>query len=229
MAQPSASDCLTFGCVSVRNMSSSGPAAPLCRRSSSRLPTAINCPSVNDADAVGHFLGHAQFVRGQQHGHALARTFLQHVLHHPRMLRIKTDHGLVNHKHLRVVQQRGHDGHPLARAVRKAFERAVREIIQMKARDQFLRVRLDPGVVHLKQLAGEAEKFPRRQLVVEKGKIGDVSQCAAALRAVAIARQNRIPARRRRWASSGRREFSAWWFSRRRSAPASQKIRRAAR
>src|SRR5687767_15159662 len=35
---------------------------------------------VNDPDAIGQFLGHAELVGGKEHGHAGAGTFLQDVL-----------------------------------------------------------------------------------------------------------------------------------------------------
>jgi len=73
------------------------------------------------------FLGHAQLVRGDKHGHALARTFFN-TSSQPGVLRVQADHRLVNDKHLRVVQQRGHDGHALARAVREAFNRKIHEL-----------------------------------------------------------------------------------------------------
>ena len=104
------------------------------------------------------------------------RAFLQHVLHHARVLRVEADHRLVNHEHLRIVQQRGDDGDALPRAVRQAFERAVGEFFEVKARDQFVRVFFDARGVEPEHLAGETEKFPRRQLVVKKRKIRNVSQ-----------------------------------------------------
>ena len=88
------------------------------------------------------------------------RAFLEHVLHDARVLRVEADHRFVNHEHFRIVQQRGHDGHALARAVRKAFQREIGEVGQMKPRNQFLRVGFNLRVGHLKQLADEAEKFP---------------------------------------------------------------------
>src|ERR1035438_9440273 len=49
----------------------------------------------------------------------------------------------------------------------------------MKARDQLPGVLFDARGVEPEHLAGEAEKFPRGQLVVKKWKIGHVSQPAA--------------------------------------------------
>ena len=94
-------------------------------------------PAVDDADAVGHFLGDAQLMRGDQHGHARERAFLEHVLDDARVLRVEADHRLVNHEHLRVVQQRGDDGDALARAVRKAFQREIHKFGEMEPRNQF--------------------------------------------------------------------------------------------
>jgi len=89
--------------------------------------------AVDDADAVGHFLGHAQLMSRDEHGHARARAFLQNIFHNARVLRVEADHRLVYHEHLRVVQQRGYDGDALACAVRKAFERAVHKFGEVKA------------------------------------------------------------------------------------------------
>ncbi len=65
--------------------------------------------------AVGHFLRHAQLMRGNEDGHAGQRAFLENIFHHARVLRIEADHRLVNHEHFRFVQQRGDDGDALAR------------------------------------------------------------------------------------------------------------------
>ena len=53
------------------------------------------------------------------------------------------------------------------------------EFAQMKSGNQLLRAGLNLRVGHLKQLADEAEKFPRGKLVVEKRKIGHVGEAAA--------------------------------------------------
>ena len=116
--------------------------------------------AVDDADTVGHFLGDAQLMRGDEHGHARERAFLEHVLDDARVLRIEADHRFVNHEHLRVVQQRGDDGNALARAVRKTFQREIHKFGEMEPRNQFVRVRFNLRVGRLKQLADEAEKFP---------------------------------------------------------------------
>jgi len=46
----------------------------------------------------------------------------------------------------------------------RGFQSGDSRLGQMKARDQFLRAGFDARVGHLKQLAGEAEKFPRESL-----------------------------------------------------------------
>ena len=77
-----------------------------------------------------------------------------------RVLRVEADHRLVNHKHLRVMQQRGDDGDALARAMRKAFQREIHEFGEMEPRNQLVRAGFNLRVGRLEKLADEAEKFP---------------------------------------------------------------------
>ena len=98
---------------------------------------------VDDADAVGHFLGNAQLMRGHQTVMPWAERSFSTSFTTRACCGSRPTIGSSITNDLRVVQQRGHDGHALARAVRKAFERLIHKFIQMKTRDQFLHVRLD--------------------------------------------------------------------------------------
>ena len=73
--------------VKARKASSKGPEVPLCRRNSSRVPTAIRRPAMNDPDTVGHFFSHIQLMCREQHGHPSAGSFLEDVLHHAGVMR----------------------------------------------------------------------------------------------------------------------------------------------
>ena len=121
---------------------------------------------MNDADAVGHFFGDTELVRGNKHCHALPGPLLQNVLDHAGVLRIQPHHRLINDKNLRLVQQRRNDRHPLARPVRKSFDRLVHTRLQIESRDEFPAFSLDLFISHLEELAGEPEELPRRQFVV---------------------------------------------------------------
>ena len=91
---------------------------------------------MNDADAIRHFLGDAELMRGEEDRHALERAFLENILHHARVMRIEPDHRLVDHEHLRVVQQRGHDRHALSGAVRQALDGFAQIRFEIETLDQ---------------------------------------------------------------------------------------------
>src|SRR5262245_61956231 len=69
---------------------------------------------MDNPDAIGHFFGDAQLMRGDENRHPRARAFLQNVFYHAGMMRVETDHGLVDHKDFRVVQERGDNRNALA-------------------------------------------------------------------------------------------------------------------
>ena len=95
------------------------------------------------------------------------------------MVRIETDHRFIEHEHFRRVQQRGDNRYALAGAMRKPFDQLAEERFEVETGNPLARGGLDLRFAHLEELAGEAEKLPRRQFVVEEGKIGHVSQAAA--------------------------------------------------
>jgi hypothetical protein len=60
-------------------------------------------PLMDDADAVGHFLGDAQLVGGNENSHAGERALLEEVLDDAGVLGIKADHGFVNDEDFGIV------------------------------------------------------------------------------------------------------------------------------
>ncbi len=127
------------------------------------------------------------------------RALLENVLDHAGVLRVQADHRFVNDKDFRVVQQGRDDGDALPGAVGEALDRLVDERFEVEARNQFAAGLLNAALAHLKNLAGEAKKFPRRQLVVEERKIRHVGQAAAGFAGDRSARQSRPRAPCRRW------------------------------
>ena len=55
---------------------------------------------VDDADAVGHFLGDAELVGGKEEGHAGVGAFAELLLHDARVHRVEADHRLVDDEDL---------------------------------------------------------------------------------------------------------------------------------
>src|SRR5437867_4161649 len=102
------------------------------------------------------------------------------------MLRVETDHGFVNDKDFGLVEKRRDDGDALAGAVGEAFDGLVDRGLEVEAGDKVATVMLDVAVVHLKELAGEAEEFPGSQLLVKKGEVGDVGHAFARLHWVGL-------------------------------------------
>ena len=134
---------------------------------------------MNDADAIGHLLRDAQLMGRDKDRHALVRFFFEQVLQHAGVMRIESDHRFVHHENFRLVQQRGGDGHALARAVRESFDLFSQIGLEIEPFDQFVGAGPDTRLLHLKKLPGEAKEFPRGQLVVEEREVGHVGQPAA--------------------------------------------------
>src|SRR2546423_8992057 len=101
-------------------------------------------------------------------------------------MRIESDHRFVEDDHFRGVQQRGGDSDALACAVRQSLDLFSKVRFKVKPRDEFVRGGLDARALHLKELAGEAKKLPRRQLVVEEREIGHISQPTAGIRRLSL-------------------------------------------
>src|SRR4051812_25738039 len=70
--------------------------------------------------------------------------------------------------------------------MRKAFNGFFDERFEIKAWDQFAAGGLDAGFAHVKNLAGETEKFPRRQFVVKERKIGNISETATGFERIGL-------------------------------------------
>src|SRR3989442_9851229 len=109
----------------------------------------------------------------------LARLFLEDILEHARVVRIQADHRFIEHEHLRRVQQRGDNRDALSSAVRKALNQLAEERFEVEAGNPLASGGLELRFAHLEELAGETEKLPRREFVVEERKNGHVSQAAA--------------------------------------------------
>ena len=141
---------------------------------------------MDDADAVRHFLGHAELVGGEKDRHPLQGALLEDVLHHARVMRIEAHHWLVDHKHLGIVQQRGGDGDPLAGAVGEAFHGLAQIRFEVEARDELARGGFDVLLRHAEQLPDETEEFPGRELFVEEREVGHVGEAAAHLQGLGL-------------------------------------------
>ena len=101
------------------------------------------------------------------------------------MLRVQAHHGLVNHEHLRIVQQGRGDGYPLARAVGQALDRLVHIGFKIQSGHERPSLSFDARVVHLKKLAYEPEELPGRKFLVKEWEVRHISQarpCGEGLR-----------------------------------------------
>ena len=136
-------------------------------------------PLMNDPDAIGHLFRDAELMGGEKYSHSLQRAFLQRVLHHAGVMRIEADHRLVDDEDFGIVEQRGNDRDALAGAVGQAFDGFAEVGFEIEAPDQLLGFRFQGCVIHAKHLAREPDEFPRCELVVEEGKIGDVGETPA--------------------------------------------------
>ena len=67
-------------------------------------------------------------MRGHQHGHAGSAALAEFLLHNAGMDGIETDHGLVDHEHLRFVQQGAGDGEALPGAVAEVLDALMRAL-----------------------------------------------------------------------------------------------------
>ena len=168
---------------------------------------------MNDADAVGDFLGDAELVRREKHRHAALRTLFQRVLHDARVVRIEAHHRLVDHEHLGVVQQRGRDRDALPRAVREAVDGLAQIRFEIETRDQFLRGLGETRLLHAKHLPREAQHFPRRELVVEERKIRHVGETATRFEGLRLNVETRDARRARGGFHQAREQFDGRGFA----------------
>jgi hypothetical protein len=76
----------------------------------------VECPEgdefavVDDADAVGQFLGDAQRVGGEEDGGAVARAFFQRVFDDAGVTRVKADHRFVDDDDFGLMEEGGEIG-----------------------------------------------------------------------------------------------------------------------
>ena len=59
---------------------------------------------VDDADSIRHFFRNAQLMRGNEYRHAEQGAFFQNVFEHARVVRVESNHGLIEDKYFGVVQ-----------------------------------------------------------------------------------------------------------------------------
>src|SRR5256885_10211142 len=114
-------------------------------------------------------------MRGEKDGRTFLGTFLECVLYDARMVRVQADHRFIDDKDFGIVQESGDDRDALARAMGKAFDGFANKFFEVEALDQFGGRGGNPLLVHAKELASKAEKFPWGEFFVEKREIGDVS------------------------------------------------------
>src|SRR5713226_1615158 len=129
---------------------------------------------VDDGESRAHPLGDFQDVRGKEDGLSLAAEILEDVLHLTSALGVEADSRLIEEKDLRVVQQRRRERDFLSHAARVTRKEVVAAVLEIEQFEQ----RGDPAIakppLDVVEIAGEFEKLPGAQLVVERGGVRHV-------------------------------------------------------
>ena len=126
----------------------------------------------DDADPVGHALGHFQNMRGHDHGGAGARAFAQHVLDLAGGAGVEPGERLVENDQPRRVNERAGERHLLAHALGKCFATLARMRAEPEPAEQILRACLRQPWLDAPQPGDEFQIFLRRELVVDHRLVG---------------------------------------------------------
>ncbi len=127
----------------------------------------------DDADAVGHALGHFKNVRGHDDGAAGARALAQHGLDLARRAGVETGQRLVQNDHARLVHQRAGERHLLPHAFGKSFAAFVGMRRELEPIQKLRGARSGNRRLDAPQPGDEFQIFARREFFVDHRLVGD--------------------------------------------------------
>ena len=84
-----------------------------------RIAIFRNAPFIDKDQARSHFLGEADFMGNDNHGHAFFGQILHYLQHFMTQFGVKRGSGLIKQHHFRFHRQRAGDSHALLLAARK--------------------------------------------------------------------------------------------------------------
>ncbi len=138
----------------------------------------MQLPFIEHGDPVAKHFGVRKNVRGEKYGSALAFQIENDVAHFAPADRIEPGHRLVEKKYLRIVKNGLRDADALEHALRKFPELHVARGRKAHALEISFHALAPLG----RAIAGKSrvviEKFARRQIIVEIGLLGEITDLA---------------------------------------------------
>ena len=130
---------------------------------------------IDDADAIGEFLGDVKEVSREKDSDAGPAPRFQFLLHDPRVFRIETHHRFIDDDDFGLVQQGRGKGKTLSGAVAEILDPLPRVGHEGKPLHQLGRALLRQLVRHLEEFGNEAHELHRIEFVVKLSHVGDVA------------------------------------------------------
>src|SRR5256712_6756264 len=131
--------------------------------------------AVDDGKAGAHPLGDLQDMGREEHHLSLLAEVLAAVFHLAGALRIQAYGGLVEEENLRIVEQRRGQGDLLPHAPGVAGKEVIAPLPEVEELEQRVDAAIAKAALDVVEVAGELEELACAQLVIEGGRVRDVT------------------------------------------------------